>query len=204
MVKLGKFWFPDNEKHFQTQFQYGEYQLMQRKASLSHCTDFRVCLDIGAHVGTWSQDLQYYFQQTYAFEPMEEHFKCLKANVDRDRVHPYNVGLGSKREEVQLAYNDPTNTGTTSVSDHGETIRIVTLDDFNFENVDYMKIDVEGYELEVLKGGAEFFTKNKPVINIEINSNSNRFGYGKAEIDNYLSKFGIHWVDRVNNDYIYK
>ena len=42
------------------------------------------------------------------------------------------------------------------------------LDSFNFENINFIKIDVEGHELQVLRGGRKFFLKNRPNCLIEI------------------------------------
>ena len=44
-----------------------------------------------------------------------------------------------------------------------------TLDSFNFQNVDFIKIDVQGFELEVLKGAFETLKANSPIICIEEN-----------------------------------
>lgn len=205
MIKIGKFWFPDQESHFQEQFYLDEYQIQQRKTALSHCDNFRTALDIGAHVGTWTQDLQFYFKRVIAFEPHPKHAECLKKNIDRERVDIIQLALGSTRDDIRVDYNDKSNTGTAAISETGTAAIIVPLDSIQLTNdIDLIKIDVEGYELEVLKGATETLINNHPVLNIEINENSRNLGYGKPEIDSYLKPFGYQYITKVNNDYIYK
>ena len=74
MIKRGKFWFPEDDNHFNGD----NYQVHHRRLSLSHCDNFNTAIDVGAHVGTWAVDLQEFFEKVYAFEPVREHIECLE------------------------------------------------------------------------------------------------------------------------------
>ncbi len=74
-------YLPDNEKHLQGWMtEHGEivdgkgtYQIEKLRAVLDHCQNFRVAVDIGAHVGLWSLQLVKRFEHLHAFEPVAEH-----------------------------------------------------------------------------------------------------------------------------------
>ena len=79
------------------------------------------------------------------------------------------------------------------------------LDSFDFENVDYLKVDVEGFELQFLKGAAETIKRTKPVINIEIKNNCESFGISRQDIADYICKdLGMTCVGKTVQDYIFK
>ena len=76
------------------------------------------------------------------------------------------------------------------------------LDAFNFDNVDLIKIDAEGYELPVLEGAKETILHNKPWIQIEANKSGARYGRTKVDIANFLDSLGMKrkakkWPDQV-------
>ena len=71
------FWFPDYDNHFPRMLKKSlekdgvlRYQWRAREAAIKHCTNHRICIDIGANVGLWSCELVDHFQQVIAFEPV--------------------------------------------------------------------------------------------------------------------------------------
>ena len=78
-----------------------------------------------------------------------------------------------------------------------------TLDSFNFANVDYIKIDVEGHELKVLKGAYKTIQKYSPLIVVEENGSAEKWNKGKQnEALDYLQSLNYKIVARQINDYI--
>lgn len=80
-------------------------------------------------------------------------------------------------------------------------IRMVALDDLQIENVDLIKIDVEGYEMQVLKG-AEKLLQTTNYIMIELNNNTKKYGSSNADVERHLRTLGYkelmsHWPDKV-------
>jgi hypothetical protein len=63
---------------------------------------------------------------------------------------------------------------------------IKTLDSFEFPQIDYLKVDIEGFELQFLKGAAETIKRTKPVINIEIKNTCERFGTTQEQIISFI------------------
>jgi FkbM family methyltransferase len=159
-----------------------QYQKEQLDIALSFCENMRHGIDIGANYGLMSYNMSPYFEQVSSFEIVPELNKCFKQNMqkfDIRNVNIYNCGLGDKEKEVAIDF-DPLSTFRTHVDkDTKGSIKIKTLDSYNFGNVDFIKMDVEGYEPLVVKGGIKTIEKFKPVILYEQKGHAERFGYRK-------------------------
>jgi len=125
--------------------------------------NFRNALDIGCRVGEFTRYLHLDFQHVYAFDPnLWPDFRC---NVDLGKVTHYQCALGDEPGETQMFG------GTHSQTSGGKQkiVPIFTVDMFNFNDVDYIKIDVEGFEKKVLLGARETLERCNPLIVIEQN-----------------------------------
>ena len=81
-----------------------------------------------------------------------------------------------------------------------EIIEIKTLDSFNLEP-DFIKIDIQGYEISVLKGASKTLEKFKPTLLIETISAGKDIS---LDIGKFLAQFGYKQIKRHNKDRIYK
>ena len=114
-----------------------------------------IVLDIGANVGAFSESLNATVipKQIYCIEPYGPHFECLKENMSRyHNTHLSKVALSESRDVLV----DPCTTP------HGEEIRITSLernsgitfkqylDIMNIDRINFMKMDVEGYEYDII------------------------------------------------------
>lgn len=125
-----------------------------------------VFVDIGANIGWHTRVVQEYGFETVSFEPEPSNWEILKKNCTKDNATLHNVGLGAQDEIVNI-HRDPINYGNSYVDDAGENqITIVRLDDVldtTFaKRVNVVKIDVQGYEANVLQGGRRFFDALEP------------------------------------------
>lgn len=133
----------------------------------------RVFYDIGANVGTWTQLCRALVPDStiICFEPMEEHFAAFRQNMEKlDRVRLFPVALGSVEETRSFhpaSFTDAS--GFLPLNDEGRKLwrienempremKITTLDRViaavALPQPDLIKLDVQGFELEVLKGAA--------------------------------------------------
>lgn len=208
LEKRNKFYFPEKDNHFSGD----TYQQPHRFNSLSFVSNFGTALDVGAHVGTWAADFVKMFDKTICFEPIKEHRECLVKNLeaitkDSSKYEIYDCALGDEyKDKVYLGYVTEGNSGTASIVSEGEySAEMKPLDSFNFSNIDYMKVDVEGFELQFLKGAAETIKRTKPVLNIEIKHNCESFGISRQQIADYLCEdLGLTLVGQTVQDYIFK
>ncbi|WP_417681647.1 FkbM family methyltransferase [Roseibium sp.] len=180
-TKTVKGWvLPQNEIHFEEVLTTGkeasangEYQKEQRDQALSQVTSFRRAIDMGACVGFWSRDLCNRFAHVDCFEMYEDNAECLKLNLaDKNNYTLHQVGLSDKRGTNTVYVNEEA-IGSASFFSSGvkytktTTAKFTKLDDFNFADVDFVKIDVQFHELQALRGARKTLERNSPVLCIE-------------------------------------
>jgi FkbM family methyltransferase len=138
-----------------------------------------VAIDVGANEGLFSYKMSKRFSKVYSFEINDSLTKNLAA-YNPGNIEIINKGLSS-REGSAILYIPRSNglnlTGWASLTpgncpdSHEYTEKYVTicpLDSFDIHPVSFIKIDVEGHELEVLKGGFNTLVHNRPIVLIEI------------------------------------
>ena len=195
-------WVPSNDIHLQEWLDGKPFtQNKCLNKFLQHCKDnsikFNTVIDVGAWCGTWSLAVGPLAKNIIAFEPDELHFQCLQKNK-LSNMTCYNFALGSKEQQVGLSRD--TFTQAKHIIDKG-IIQMQTLDSYNFTDVDFIKIDVEGYEMEVLRGADDTLQKTKYLM-IELNNNSKKFGASNGIIEKHLDQLGWEilinlWPDKV-------
>jgi FkbM family methyltransferase len=140
-----------------------------------------VVADIGANIGLTAILFSSLAKKIYAFEPSPSTCRILSSNLARanaSNVKAINLGLGHKEETLTITFaqnnrsggyvSDKIRPGTGHVT---EEIRIDTLDHFfaDKEPPTFLKIDVEGFEQNVIKGGGVFLQQHKPKVVMEMN-----------------------------------
>ena len=152
---------------------------------------------MGAWVGTWSMAMNKFCGRVIAFEPDETHYACLVKNVDEDiETHQLAVGFDNK----MVSLSDDNFTQAKRIVGEGN-IPMTTIDSLGLDDIDLIKIDVEGYEMEVLKGAKKVLESCQYVM-IELNSNTGKYGSSNQECMNFLESMGYkllleHWPDKV-------
>jgi len=156
---------------------------------MEHYKKDTLFLDIGSNYGCHSIGIANEIKRTkgrgkvHSFELQPKIFKLFQENIELNHlssiITPHFFGLGDKNETkefiVPTDYDTNSNPGMLSLLNtektedtHGEKVTIKRLDELQLDNISLIKIDVEGYELEVFEGGRETIQRNKPFILIEI------------------------------------
>lgn len=137
--------------------------------------DARTACDIGANIGEITYSLSQFCQQVHAFEPVQDTYDLLVKNVSQNQlanVKTYNLGVGAVHETAEITLSSNTCGANARVAGKTkaatQTMQIVPLDSLNLAAVDIMKIDVEGYELDVLVGGEQTILRDLPIIQLEV------------------------------------
>ncbi len=168
---------------------------------------FTLFFDIGANTGQTVKDIRKVFPKTaiWSFEPVEKTFKILQVNTVNQKVNCFQIGFGSQDMETEiLISNDNSVSEMNSIFNVGikninslekEIIQIKKLDTFcinhSINKIDYVKIDTEGYDLEVLKGSYELL-KNQSIsfVEVEVSMNPENTYHVKFEkIKEYMESF---------------
>lgn len=201
-------WLPDHDEHF-AGVKKGVpvvlgYQEPQLRAALALVQHHRVAIDGGAHVGLMTRVLGPLFTHVYAFEPAPDAFACLLKNTGHlDSVRPAQVALG--RSVGRCGIDDlADNTGARQVDPKGDNTLLVTIDSLKLPHLDFLKLDIQGYEYEALRGGRETLRRCKPVCMVEVEDPRKlprNFGDPKKAIG-YLEKIGAKVRQRIGHDWI--
>lgn len=207
------FWFPDYDDHFPRMLEKSlrkdgvtRYQYRARDAAVAVCDQKRTCIDIGANVGLWACDLVKSFDHVIAFEPVTEFIECFKKNVQGSNYTIYQMALGRAESFIEMNIVQG-NTGHTHIdqSSIGKgTIPLKTLDSFNLTNVDMIKIDVEGFEGEILAGAMKTIEQNKPVLVIEQQKHEYQNDMNETPAIKILEGWGYQVVEQFNKDWVLK
>lgn len=146
-------------------------------------TDSEIILDIGANIGCTAILFSELSEKVYAFEPSQTTFALLEKNISmsgRKNVILQNIGLGAEPGEFTLTFAPSNRSGgfvsnqtQASVGHTVEKIVIQQLDEvlksLNFQQINFIKIDVEGFEGHVLRGARQTLSSYKPVVVLELN-----------------------------------
>lgn len=154
-----------------------DYQRKNLDAALKFVKNFTTAIDAGANYGIMSYNLNKLFNSVHAFEIEPQVRDCLKQNVEKfklDKVQVHECGLSDKVESVSLNYLKNT-FGTYVNKKTPGGFRCDTIDNFNFQDVGFLKLDCEGYEPYILKGAEITIKKYRPVILMEEKNLSRKY-----------------------------
>jgi FkbM family methyltransferase len=204
--------FPDVETHFPKMLQKNvdkggpsEYQMPVRHRSLALCPNRRTALDVGANVGLWSRDLVDNFAKVIAFEPVAMFRECLEKNVSGSNFFISPLALGDQDTTANMIITEG-NTGHSHLdpASMGQgDVHIVCLDNLKIADVDYIKIDCEGYEYRVLQGAEQTVRQYRPIVVIEQKPHdAYSKEYGQFAAIELLQSWGMSRLDQVKDDWI--
>jgi FkbM family methyltransferase len=167
---------------------------------VSLCRERRVCIQAGGNGGLWPKELAGIFEQVYTFEPDPILFRCLVNNVPHENVVFTNAAVGGASGFIAVdRWMGAQNPGANRVK-AGGVIPQVAIDGYGFESVDLIQLDIEGYELNALKGAQDTIMRCRPVVCIELRDHSHHFGTSDEEIRNWLRGQGYRCAKRMNYD----
>jgi FkbM family methyltransferase len=158
---------------------YGEYSEAEPLLWLRFLKSGDYVIDVGANIGAFTLALDKLVQpggKVFAVEPQPENFALLRRNTRyRENITIDNVALGADWATIKvppLSSLPHTNYGGFELRDSGvsedSTVTIMPLDDYyNADQLDFIKIDVEGMENEVLLGARHLIKKHRPVLYVE-------------------------------------
>jgi len=173
----------------------GNGQQAQRDAALQYIKQWRVCLDIGSNIGQWTRPLSKKFESVVCFEPNPNFRECFEKNIQEKNVLLWPYGLSDKEHKAKQDFN------STVLHEEDGDIDCRTLDSFGLTNVDFVKIDVDGFEIPLLNGARETLSKNDPVINIEMKRDKRTDIVVKCE--SILKDLGYKFQKRTKSDEVW-
>lgn len=208
-----RFYIPNPEKDIMQEYyllaeDFHDHNILPRIGGEKYIPKDAVICDVGGNVGNHTVFFAKYChpRMIHTFEPVRETFRILEKNIRINSlgkvVKLYNFALGRSESYGEIVRVDEHNSGENRIkeSKNGQ-VRVATLDSLEIERVDFIKIDVEGFELDVLIGGRETLERSNAVIFIEI------LGENFEKVNGYLNGIGYRRIDeklmKNRNDYIY-
>ena len=198
-------WLPDNETDaalIEGGFSYQNHKFMEALRYVQPGRTRRA-VDVGAHCGLWTIQMGRFFDEVECFEPLGEHVECWEKNCERKlSLHLHQCALSDHIGWSGITVV-PGFSGRSYL--HGDgAVLLRTLDSYDFDNVDFLKVDVEGHEYFVLKGAEKTLLRCKPVMVVEQKpGHAARFGLGDTYAVDYLEKLGATRKAEIAGDYIF-
>ena len=212
--------FPDYQNQKGRFFTHTEHHdVRQWEFCKKHFKSTRVCLDFGGHVGTSAIQFSQVFNHIISFEPIPDLFECLEYNTkDIDNITINNVAISDYIGEATIHIN-PSNSGANMI-ESPETKELIesrwgnkdrtnfqeagsikvecrTIDSYNLADVDFIKIDTEGYNMEPLRGMIETLKRWSPVIQLE------RGVPHSMDAQHFLEGLGYRLIKTIDQDDIF-
>ncbi len=188
--------FPSGCTHWRGENPGRDYQRDIYDQALDECSNRRVAVDAGAHVGIFTTRMEADFETVLAFEPVPSNFACLKVNTSKALL--FNCGLAMFGREAKMRCPAVTNSGSWEQHEEGETrVRMLALDDFDLKELDFFKLDIQGGEPSALRGATHTIARCKPVILCEYS------GDNGLEIARILTHLGYRLKREMGDDRIW-
>lgn len=183
-------------------YQYNKYNECKKLL-----TNKRRAIDIGGNLGLWSRVMTLDFDVVEAFEPVSEYCEYFRLNAPKANL--YNVALSDEEIVVTMARATDGSCGDTAPMVNKrkekalEDVGTVLLDSYHFTDVDFIKVDCEGYEYHVLRGAQDTILENEPLIIVEQKpGKGKKYGYADDEAVKYLKGLGMKVHQVISGDYI--
>ena len=154
-------------------------------------------IDIGANIGNHTIEFSKVFSEIFSFEPHPDTYELLRFNTKHlENVSINNVAIGSDNG-TSILFEDKTNLGGSSLVSQTKTatkheVKVKTLDDAlpKGTSISLLKIDVEGFELNVLEGAKQSILQHQPIIAMEQNEVDFTNGQDNTKALRFLSDIG--------------
>ncbi len=181
---------------------YGAHTRNELAMLLSFVHEGDVIVDVGAHIGTFSIPMAKATGKSgkvFSFEASPSTFAVLQKNIAENKanVTAHNSAISHDQKSVTIAVEDNKNSGANRISTEktsstsSSAITAVKLDDIIHDQINMLKIDVEGMEWSVLQSAKSLIKNSKPLIYIEINASAmKRYNTTLSALESYFKSLG--------------
>lgn len=152
-------------------------------------------LNVGANIGCYAFPFIDKAEKIICFEPNPEAFFCLKYNIGKYKnVELFNLALSNKEMNCDVICEN-NNIGMAYINENPKgSSTAITIDSLNLKQLSFIIMDCEGFELDVLIGGANTIKRFTPTMVIEINEHTlKRKGIKPKDIFKWLDVFGYSY-----------
>jgi len=193
-------WWPEWDKKAERNFEFIHKHLCDMDFAIKSCKKHDVVIQAGGHVGLWPLKLAKHFKTVYTFEADADLFQCLVSNTKEiSQVVPRQYALVDRADHYK--FHRSSSSGSNRLNELGSHIVAgATIDLMNLSDCDAILLDIEGGELNAIKGALETIEKFKPVIQIEW---LKHYEPELQEIDRILKSLGYQDKVKSGRDMVY-
>ena len=197
MKAIQGIWWPDDVG---AKWQSAIAHVQAAEWAIDHAPTRRTVVQAGGNVGLWPRRLAASFQRVITFEPSEKALECLRKNVP-ESVEVHAAALGDQPGTCSLIHKS---FGAHRVYfGSSDDIPVTTVDALELDDLDYLQLDVEGYEWHALMGARTTLQRCHPLVQCEFRHHSNTYGQSDETVRALLIHLGYHCVSRQDIDEVF-
>ncbi len=176
----------------------------QMRRFLEHVKGKQVVVQAGGNAGVYPAYLAQHFEYVHTFEPDPDNYACLVQNIGKvpGNIRAYNAALGEANGTCGLRMNQLGNAGSMAVQGEGD-IPVRTIDGLDLPACDLIWLDVEGYEVNVLKGAEKTIERFWPAVIIEQNGLATSYNVPAGAATEWLYEHGYIYALTQDNDRLF-
>lgn len=170
--------------------------------AIARCRTRRTAVQAGGNVGLWPRRLAEVFDRVITFEPDEMSRQCLFANVpDSVEVRPEALGIAPK----SMAALQRSSLGSHRISLSGDLVALMNVDALDLDDLDFLQLDIEGYEWHALSGALETLDRCRPLVQVELRNFTSAYGKSDTDVRVLLASLGYREVSQQpGNDVVFE
>lgn len=166
---------------------------------MRHCARKRTVVQAGGNVGLWPRRLSERFARVITFEPDIVSRECLIANAPTVEVRWEALG-----DRPGLCGIDRQSLGSHRVT-AGDAVPVTTIDALGLTDLDFLQLDIEGYEWHALMGAEQTIARCRPLIQVELRGFTQTYGKSDHDVRALLASFGYREVSQQpGNDVVFE
>ncbi len=174
---------------------------------LAHVPGRACCVQAGGNVGVYANALAREFAQVITVEPDPENWECLRRNVTTPHVQAHHACLGDAPAggwETYRPEHETHNFGATCVRPASAGgVPMLAVDGWDLEKLDFLMLDIEGYEQSALEGAVATIQRCRPVIALELKGLGQKHGWPDDMTHAWLVAQGYRQAATLGRDFIY-
>ena len=200
-------WFSKNNIASEMFINGKSFYLQEENFINSFLDDKSVFVDVGANIGNLTLSASNVIKKgkIFSFEANPQTFRSLKRNIQlnkKEQITAINSAIGSKKGFLRISHLYADDCNSIQLEGNGVEVPVQTLDHYlyNQPNIDFLKIDIEGYELFALMGANKTLNKTK-IIYLEVwDKLTKKYQYSGIELLTFLKNAGFQ-IFLVNNKF---